>query len=46
MSRKERIAMFACYALVIVPLVGLLWAAVAPDAQMAHVLAVIDSAKR
>lgn len=46
MSKRDRIAMFVCYALVMVPLLGLLWASVASDAQVAQVLAAVDSLKR
>lgn len=46
MSKRDRIAMLICYALVILPTIGLLWAAAAPDEQVAQVLAAIDSAKR
>lgn len=45
MSKRDRIAMFVCYALVIVPIVGLLWAAFAPDTQVAQVLASVDKAR-
>lgn len=42
MSRKDRLAMYCCFLIVFVPTVALLFFALAPDAQVAQVLAYAD----
>lgn len=45
MSKRQFAACLICYAIVFVPLCLMIAACVASDTQVAHVLALIDSAK-
>lgn len=45
MNKRQFLAAVCCYAIVLVPLGFLLAATFLPDAQVAYILAVIDSAK-
>lgn len=42
MSRTDRLAMYCCFLIVFVPVAGLLFFALAPDAQVTQVLAYAD----